>query len=107
MQFVLLALAAAIGAALIVGGVVAYRGTRRTGVRAMAAAAIAAGVVTWVIVLAVVPTSRTDSGSPEPEIEAGGNGQASVAGSIVPGLRLTFEGHEYMGVEILKGGGRT
>jgi len=48
-----------LGAALIAGGTVAYRGSARTGVRAFAAAAIAAGVVMWAILLFTIPVSRT------------------------------------------------
>jgi drug/metabolite transporter (DMT)-like permease len=46
-----------LGAALIVGGFVAYRGSPRTGVRALAAASVAAGVVMLAIVAFTVPTS--------------------------------------------------
>ena len=48
---------AVIGTALIAGGIVAFRGTRRTGVRALSAAAIAAGVVMWIFVLLTFPVS--------------------------------------------------
>jgi len=48
-----------LGAALIAGGTVAYRGSARTSVRAFAAAAIAAGVVMWAILLFTVPVSHT------------------------------------------------
>ena len=56
------------GAALIIGGIVAYRGSRRTVVRAFGAAAIAAGVVMWAIVLVTLPVSYTQHGSPEPTL---------------------------------------
>jgi len=48
-----------LGAALIAGGIVAYRRSRRTGVRAFGAAAFAAGVVMWAIVLVTIPVSST------------------------------------------------
>ena len=48
-----------IGAALIVGGIVMYRGSERVGVRALAAAAIAAGVVMWLFILLITPVSVT------------------------------------------------
>ncbi|UCG83589.1 MAG: hypothetical protein JSW38_01865 [Dehalococcoidia bacterium] len=57
-----------LGAALIIGGIVAYRGSQRTAVRAFVAAAIAAGLVMWAIVIVTVPVSGTGHGSPEPTI---------------------------------------
>ena len=57
---------AILGAASIVGGIVAYRGSARTGVRAFAASAVAAGVVMWAVVLITVPISSTGDGSPDP-----------------------------------------
>lgn len=48
-----------LGAALIAGGIVAYRGSRRTGIRSFGAAAIAAGVVMWAIVAVTIPLSST------------------------------------------------
>ena len=44
-----------LGAALVVGGIVAYRRSTRTNVRVFSAAAIAAGVVMWAAVLLTVP----------------------------------------------------
>jgi hypothetical protein len=46
---------AILGAALIAGGIVAYRGSQSTGVRAFGAAAIAAGVVMWAILVLTIP----------------------------------------------------
>jgi len=58
-----------LGAALIVGGIVAYRGSPRTGVRAFAAGAVAAGVVMCAFVLLTVPISSTSGDwSPEPTV---------------------------------------
>jgi len=54
------------GAGLIVGGMVAYRGSRRTAVRTFGAAGVAAGVVMWVIVLMAFPVSSSDDNSPSP-----------------------------------------
>ena len=48
-----------LGAAFIAGGVVAYRGSTSVGVRAPAAAAVAAGVAMWVIVLVTIPASSS------------------------------------------------
>ena len=59
---------AILGAAFIAGGVVAYRRSALTGVRAFGASAVAAGVVMWAVVLLTVPVSTTGGGSPEPTI---------------------------------------
>ena len=56
---------AILGAVLIAGGIVAYRGSARTGVRAFGAAAVAGGVVMWAVVLFTVPVSSTGE-SPDP-----------------------------------------
>ena len=45
---------AVLGTALVVGGIVAYRGSVRTGVRSFAAAGIASGVVMLAIVVMTV-----------------------------------------------------
>ncbi|MEE9248959.1 MAG: hypothetical protein V3U79_09715 [Dehalococcoidia bacterium] len=57
-----------LGAASIAGGIVAYRGSRRTGVRAFSAAGIAAGVVMWAIVAVTLPLSSTGGESPSPNV---------------------------------------
>jgi len=56
---------AILGAVLIAGGIVGYRGSARTGVRAFGAAAVAGGVVMWAVVLFTVPVSSTGE-SPDP-----------------------------------------
>ena len=61
-----------LGAALIAGGIVAYRGSRRTGVRAFSAAGIAAGIVMWAIVVMIIPVSSSDNKSPSPTISPTG-----------------------------------
>jgi len=49
------------GAAMIAGGIVAYRSSERAGVRTASAAAVAAGIVMWAAI--VVTTSiTTDTG---------------------------------------------
>ena len=58
-----------LGSAFIVGGIVAYRGSGRTSVRAFSAAAISAGVVMWVVILITVPVSRTGDGPSSPTVE--------------------------------------
>ena len=48
---------AILGAALVAGGVVGYRKGTGPAVKAFSAAAIAAGVVMWLIVLVTLPAS--------------------------------------------------
>ena len=67
--FILQVTFAVLGAALTVGGVVAYRGSARTGVRAFAAASIASGVIMVFIVGMTLPASSTSDGSPDPVVE--------------------------------------
>ena len=66
---VIVMILAILGAALIVGGVVAYRGSPKTGVRTFAAASIAAGIVMWAIVLLTTPVFVTrEGGTSEPAV---------------------------------------
>ena len=60
---------AILGAALIIGGIVAYRGSARTGVRSISASAAAAGVVMSAVVLLTVSVSTSGGGSPDPIVE--------------------------------------
>ena len=57
------------GAALMAGGIVAYRGSGRTGVRASGAAAFAAGVVMCAIVAVTIPALQVQDQPPQPIIE--------------------------------------
>ena len=57
MAFFELVLLGAVGAALIAGGVVSYRGTQRTATAAAAAAAVAAGVALLLARAFVIPVS--------------------------------------------------
>ena len=57
-----------LGASLIVGGIVGYRRSQKTGARTFSAAAVAAGVVMWIIVLVTIPVSGAQHGSPEPTL---------------------------------------
>ena len=68
--FILQVTLAVVGAALTVGGFVAYRGSARTGVRAIAAAGLASGVVMLLIVGMTLPFSSTSDGPSAPTIEA-------------------------------------
>ena len=65
---------AAFGAALIVGGIVAYRGSARTGVRSFAAAGIASGVVMLAIVVMTIPAYSISNGPQDPVVESVGSG---------------------------------
>ena len=68
-DFVFQLTSAILGAALIIGGIVAYRGSTRTGVRSFGASAVAAGVVMWAVVLLTVSVSTMGGGSPDPIVE--------------------------------------
>jgi hypothetical protein len=57
---------AVLGAALVAGGIVAYRGSATVGARAFGAAAVAAGLVMWAVIVLTVPVSVT-SGDEHPE----------------------------------------
>ncbi len=57
---------AVLGAALVVGGIVAYRGSKSTGGRAAGAALAAAGVAMWAIILVTVPVSSSSGDAPSP-----------------------------------------
>ena len=70
--FVVLIILAISGAALMVGGIVAFRGSRRTGVRTFGAAGAAAGIVMWAIVLLTFPVSSSDNKSPAPVVVTAG-----------------------------------
>ena len=61
MEFLIIALMAILGAALIVGGFVAYRRSEVTSVKSVSAGSIAAGIVMWAIIVLVTPLS-TSSG---------------------------------------------
>ena len=60
---------AILGAASIVGGIVAYRGSTTVGVRAFGAATVAAGVVMWAVILVTVPVSTSSGDAPSPSVE--------------------------------------
>jgi hypothetical protein len=60
---------AILGAASIVGGIVAYRGSTTVGVRTFGGALVAAGVVMWAVILLTVPVSTSSGDAPSPSIE--------------------------------------
>ena len=59
---------AIVGAGLIAGGVLSYRGSARVGVRAFGAAAVAVGVVMWAVVLFTTPVSQSGEGPSAPTV---------------------------------------
>ncbi len=60
---------AILGAGLIAGVVVSYRGSARVGIRAFGAGAVAVGVVMWAVVLIATPVSHSGEGPSAPMIE--------------------------------------
>ena len=62
--WIIIMVLAILGAALIVGGFVAYRGSMGVGLRAFGAA----GVVMWAVVLFTVPATSSTDGSPSPTV---------------------------------------
>lgn len=66
--FVVMVILGVVGAALVAAGIVTYRGSSHLQARALAAAAIGAGVVMWAIILFSTPLSvtRREEGPPAP-----------------------------------------
>ncbi len=58
---------AVIGAALLIGGAVGYFKFKGSMARTMSAAAAAAGIAIWAIILFVTPVFQETTGNPEPE----------------------------------------
>ena len=58
MEFLLIIVLAVLGAAFIVGGIVGYRKRKGALDKAISAAAIAAGIVMWAIIIYVIPVTR-------------------------------------------------
>ena len=56
------------GAGGIAGGIIAFRGSSRTGIRSIAVASIASGMMMWMVVLMVVPASISSTGPGRPVI---------------------------------------
>ena len=57
MEFLLIIVLAVLGAAFIVGGIIGYRKSKGALAKAISAAAVAAGIVMWAIVIFVVPVT--------------------------------------------------
>jgi hypothetical protein len=61
MGFLILLALGILGAALVAGGFVGYRRSERAGVKAMSAAAMAAGIVMWAAIVIVSPVGQSTS----------------------------------------------
>ena len=59
MEFIILIVLGVLGAAFIVGGIVGYRKSESARAKAISAAAIAAGVVMWAVILLTTPVSSS------------------------------------------------
>ena len=66
-------------AAGIAGGIVAFRGSSRSGIRGLAAASVASGILMWIVVLMVVLASVTSNGPGEPIVDVSGPAAQSLA----------------------------
>lgn len=55
--FIVQMVLAIVGAGLVMGGIVGYRGAVRSWVKALAAGAVASGAVMWLIVIMTIPVS--------------------------------------------------
>lgn len=61
MEFIYITILGILGAGLIAGGIVLYRKSTSNGIKALAAAFIAAGIVMWGLILLVTPVFRITS----------------------------------------------
>lgn len=59
MEFLIVAALAIVGVALVAGGIVAYRRSESTGIKAFAAAAVAAGGLMVTLAILVTPIGQT------------------------------------------------
>jgi hypothetical protein len=59
---------AILGAALLIGGIVGYRKSTSATAKVISAAAAAAGLATWMIILFVTPVFQSSSDSPDPSV---------------------------------------
>jgi hypothetical protein len=75
MEFIIIVILGILGAALIAGGIVAYRRGEGTAVKSIGAAAVAAGVVMWAVIAITTPVSSEAGGAgatPEPSVHVEG-----------------------------------
>ena len=68
MGFVFVALLGILGAALIGGGIVAYRGSTAVIARAFSAASVVSGLAMWFVIASVTITSTSSGTAPEPVV---------------------------------------
>ena len=71
-EFIIKLILGILGAALVAGGIVAYRRSEITSVKALSAAAIAAGVVMWAVIVITTPVTSEVGGQGAtltPEVE--------------------------------------
>ena len=61
MDFICIAILGIFGAGLIAGGIVLYSKSTSSGIKALAAAFIAAGVVMWGLILLITPIQQITS----------------------------------------------
>ncbi|MFC2058358.1 hypothetical protein ACFLTS_01775 [Chloroflexota bacterium] len=73
-----------LGGALIVGGIVAYRGSERVNIRAFSAAAVASGAVMWAIVSVTIPVSSASGGPLDPTVQLIDGPNQAVEISLAP-----------------------
>ncbi|MFC1958788.1 hypothetical protein ACFLV6_02615 [Chloroflexota bacterium] len=59
MEFLILIVLGVLGAACIVGGIVGYRKSESARAKVISAAAIAAGVVMWAVIIFIMPVSSS------------------------------------------------
>ena len=75
-----------VGAGLIFGGIVAYRGTKKSGIQALAAGLIAFGLVMWAVIGFTIPASTSSDGG-EPPAPVAALGVVSTDAVTLPALR--------------------
>jgi len=75
-----------VGAGLIFGGIVAYRGTKKSGIQALAAGLIASGLVMWAVIGFTIPASTSSDGG-EPPAPVAALGVVSTDAVTLPALR--------------------
>jgi len=85
-----------LGAALIGGGLFAYRGSQKSGTRVLATAAMAAGAAMWAAAIVTVPVSQTQDVMPNPPIIETVPASATSGKTAVSGTdqQKSFKGYE-------------
>ena len=85
-----------LGAALIGGGIIAYRGSQKAGTRVLATAAMAAGAAMWAAALVTIPVSSSTGDGPSLPIVKTVPASASPGepGANEAGLPKSMKGYE-------------